>query len=154
MWPRLYSYRVIYTMYLVLSTVTQKSTRLIFYAALLEVAPSHRGVGRFFRKNERGEHTPLGSCHRAPESRRRALRSPPFSFNAAVVPDLPNSRLSKRGLSLRCDLAVAAHRRRWWCIHELSTLLDGSASPLVCRFYFWSKEESAASDFNVVHWWC
>jgi len=81
-----------------------------------------------------------------------SLDGPAFSFNAAVVPDLPASRLSMRGLSLRYDLAVAGYRRRWWCIHELSTLLVGSASPLVCRFYFWSKEESAASDFNAVHW--
>ena len=73
------------------------------------------------------------------------------------MPDLPTSRLSslsRRRLSLRYALGAAGHRPRGWCSRGLSTHLDGSASPLVCRFHCWSKAESAAFFFNAARWWC
>jgi len=84
----------------------------------------------------------------------RVKLEPRLSSNAAgVVADLPTSSVSSRRFSLRYAFEAACYRPRGRCSRDLSTHLDGSASPLVFRFHFWSKSVSAASDFNAAHWW-
>ena len=85
----------------------------------------------------------------------RVKLEPRLPSNAAgVVADLPTSSVSSRRFSLRYAFEAACYRPRGRCSRSLSTHLDGSASPLVFRFHFWSKSVSAASDFNAALWWC